>query len=455
MGLLETRNLDFDHLLVLSANEGNIPRGVSDSSFIPYSIRKAFGLTTVDNKVAIYAYYFYRLLARATDITLVYNNATSDGQTGEMSRFMLQLLVEGLHPIRQFTIQAKDHDGPQTELRQQPHPIEKTHDVVELLKRRFDIGCQPPDYDGRPLLTPTAINRYMRCQLQFYYNYVEGLREPDETEDDVIDSRIFGNIFHEAAQTLYQQLTQKSPIIRASDLEQLLRQKVDIERCVDNAISKELFRVNHQRQQHKLPELNGLQIINRQVIIHYLRTLFEIDRKLAPFNIIGLETDVTAHLHIASIGITTTIGGRIDRLDAIQNPSPVIRVIDYKTGSKRIKPLKNIEAVFDPSQLHNHNDYYLQALLYARLAQQRPDCRQMPVSPALLFIQHAAADQYNPILQIGSDKIIGMNTPYGDRFVELLKEKIEEIFNPDISFQPTVDPDVCRTCPYQQFCGLP
>ena len=97
MGVLETRNLDFTHLLLLSTNEGNLPRGLTDSSFIPYSIRRAFGLTTADHKAAIYAYYFNRLLSRATDVTLVYNNATTDGQTAEMSRFMLQLMVEDHH----------------------------------------------------------------------------------------------------------------------------------------------------------------------------------------------------------------------------------------------------------------------------------------------------------------------------------------------------------------------
>ena len=106
MGVLESRNLDFDHVLILSCNEGNMPKGINDSSFIPHSLRKAYELTTVDHKTAIYAYYFHRILQRASDITLVYNNATDDGHTGEMSRFMLQLLVESGHPIRQYSLKA-------------------------------------------------------------------------------------------------------------------------------------------------------------------------------------------------------------------------------------------------------------------------------------------------------------------------------------------------------------
>ena len=104
MGVLETRNLDFDHILILSCNEGNMPKGVNDASFIPYSIREAYGLTTMKHKVAIYAYYFHRLLQRASDITLTYNNSTEGSHKSEMSRFMLQMLVESGHPIQKIAM---------------------------------------------------------------------------------------------------------------------------------------------------------------------------------------------------------------------------------------------------------------------------------------------------------------------------------------------------------------
>ena len=162
MGVLETRNLDFEHILLLSCNEGNMPKGLSDTSFIPYSIRKAYGLTTIDHKVAIYAYYFHRLLQRASDITLVYNNSTNDGQTGEMSRFMLQMMVESGHQINTLALLAG-----QAPILRAPHSIQKNEAVMQLLRQRFDKGLQPPS-DSKaspPLLTPTAINRYMRCQL--------------------------------------------------------------------------------------------------------------------------------------------------------------------------------------------------------------------------------------------------------------------------------------------------
>lgn len=415
MGVLETRNLDFDHVLLLSCNEGNMPKGVNDSSFIPHSIRQAYQLTTVENKVSIYAYYFHRLLQRAHDVTILYNNSTEDGQRGEMSRFMLQMLVESGQPITQHTLQA----GKQAE-RWSPQPIEKTEHVMGILQTTFER------------LSPTAINKYMRCPLQFYYRYVADLKEPDVPDDEQeLDNRIFGNIFHEAADLIYHQL----PNYLTDDvLTHLLKSKVEIERAVDEAFHRELPNA----------PLNGLHIINREVIIHYLRQLIEIDRRLAPFTILGLEYDVRRQLG------TLSIGGRIDRLDLINEGTPEerIRVVDYKTGSRDLKPLPDVESIFAPERVHDHSDYYLQTFVYADIVRQQYN---KPVSPALLFIQHAAADDYDPTLRFGKEPILDV-ADHADRFNELLEQKVAEIFSADTPFLPTDDLKVCRTCPYAQFC---
>lgn len=415
MGVLETRNLDFDHVLLLSCNEGNMPKGVNDSSFIPHSIRQAYQLTTVENKVSIYAYYFHRLLQRAHDVTILYNNSTEDGQRGEMSRFMLQMLVESGQPITQHTLQA----GKQAE-RWSPQPIEKTERVMGILQTTFER------------LSPTAINKYMRCPLQFYYRYVADLKEPDVPDDEQeLDNRIFGNIFHEAADLIYHQL----PNYLTDDvLTHLLKSKVEIERAVDEAFHRELPNA----------PLNGLHIINREVIIHYLRQLIEIDRRLAPFTILGLECDVRRQLG------TLSIGGRIDRLDLINEGTPEerIRVVDYKTGSRNLKPLPDVESIFAPERVHDHSDYYLQTFVYADIVRQQ---EHKPVSPALLFIQHAAADDYDPTLKFGKEPILDV-ADHAARFNELLEQKVAEIFSADTPFLPTDDLKVCRTCPYAQFC---
>lgn len=433
MGVLETRNLDFDHVLLLSCNEGNLPRGVNDTSFIPYNLRKAYGLTTVDHKVAIFSYYFHRLLQRASDVTILYSNATTDSGKGEMSRFMLQLMVEdNSHTITYKTLQAGQQFTPF-----QPAAVEKTPDVMQAILSHFH---------PQALLTPTAINRYMRCPLMFYYTYACGLREPDAPVDETIDNRIFGNIFHEASEQIYTRLINKSRQIMKGDIEQLLKTRVDIERAVDEAISKELF----QCKPSERLELNGLQLINREVIIHYIMRLLEIDRDLAPFYIEGLEIDVKAP--ISTPHITTMVGGRIDRLDRITKDGvELIRVIDYKTGSRQPRPLADVDAIFAPESLQNHSDYYLQAFLYSCIV--RSQHPATPVSPALLFIQHSGGSDYDPTICFGKTPINDV-ADFSQRFTELVTEKIDEIFNPQISFVPTDDRNRCRTCPYKQLCSI-
>lgn len=442
MGVLETRNLDFRHVLLLSCSEGNMPKGISDTSFIPYNIRKAYGLTTIDNKVAIYSYYFHRLLQRAEDITIAYNNATIDNQRGEMSRFLLQLMVESPHHFTHHTLQAG-----QSFTSFSPKTVEKTPDIITALKKRFSTT---ENSGSAPLLTPTAINRYMRCPLIFYYNYVCNLREPNITnDDDIIDNRIFGNIFHEASRLIYTKLMQRSRTITAADLEQLLKTKVDIVRAVDYAIRTELFQIRDPQADFKM-ELNGLQLINREVIIHYLQQLIDIDRQLTPFTIINLEGDVVATLKTDYL--TTTIGGRIDRLDMIHDvQGEHIRVIDYKTGSFNPRPLNDVDAIFSQDGLKNHSDYYLQTLLYALIVKKQH--QDKPVAPALLFIQHAGKDNYNPILKFGKDAIDDV-APYTDRFRQLLLEVVNKMFDPSEPFVPTTDRDRCSNCPYKNLCSL-
>ena len=424
MGVLETRNLDFDHVLLLSCNEGNMPRGVNDSSFIPHSLRHAYELTTVENKIAIYAYYFHRLLQRAKDITILYNSSTEDGQRGEQSRFMLQLLVESGHPISQHTLLTG-----QTIIRRQPVPIEKTPNVVDILHAQFTT----PD----SLFSPTAINKYMRCPLQFYYRYVADIKEPQQPDDEQeLDNRVFGNIFHEAADIIYKKLPSR---ITKETLEPLLKSRVDIERAVDEAFHKELPHA----------PLGGLQLINREVIIHYLQQLIKIDLRLVPFTILGLEHDVARPL-VLSDNSHLSLGGRIDRLDLI-NPDTAnecIRVVDYKTGSRRLKALNTVDEIFAPEKIHEHSDYYLQTFTYADIVSRQ---QQRPVTPALLFIQHAGADDYDPTLCFGKEPIRDI-ADHAKRFNELLEEKITEIFSPDKPFVPTTDRKVCNTCPYISLC---
>ena len=428
MGVLETRNLDFDHVLLLSCNEGNMPRGVNDTSFIPYALRKAYGLTTVDYKVAIYQHYFHRLLQRTSDVTILYNNATSDGKTAEMSRFMLQLMVENKIPISFFTLKAG-----QTPQLHASKAIEKTPDVIAQMQKHFS------QKEGG--ISPTAINNYLRCQLRFFYRYVCGIDEPDSTEDDLIDNRLFGNIFHKAAQIIYTPFI--SQTVTSSMLEELIKEEVTIERAVDEAFKHEFFKITDSSR--PLPPLDGLQIINREVIIKYIRQLLEVDRRFTPFRIIDLEKWVSTEIG------GYKVGGIIDRLDSIHNPETgedQIRVVDYKTGSRNINSLPDVASIFTSEAIKDHSDYFLQTFLYAHIVRSKTPKK---VSPCLLFIQHAGGKDYDPTLEIDKEPVTDIAT-YSDEYKRLFENLLTEIFNPQLPFTPTDDRKRCETCPFASLC---
>ena len=455
MGVLETRNLDFDHVLLLSCNEGNMPKGVNDTSFIPYNIRKAFGLTTIDHKVAIYSDYFHRLLKRCEDVTLVYNNATEDGKTGEMSRFMLQMLVESSHSIEQQSIKTNHSIGRPTR-----PTIEKTPEMMQLLRQRFKAS---PD---QPVLAPTAINRYMSCPLKFYYHYVSGIQEYQEEEEETIDGRMFGNIFHKAAENIYNTLGFN---VTAAPLQALLKHPAGIARAVDAAFKTELFQL---KATDPMPELNGIQTINREVIIRYLKQLLTIDARLAPFTIIGLELPVMHEWRVEPQGdepFLTTVGGKIDRLDCIRNANgeEVIRIVDYKTGRFKEEVLPDVAAIFDNANIEKHSDYYLQTFLYGIiLNNSQPSTLNPPLGsaaslceepstktiPALFFVQQSNQDSYDPTLKLGKQPIQDLRV-YEEEFVEGVKKVVNEIFSPGVPFTPTEVQTRCKDCPFAGFCN--
>ena len=460
MGVLETRNLDFDHILVLSSNEGKLPKGVNDSSFIPFTLRNAYGLTTVENKVAIFAYYFHSMLQRAHDITLTYNNATEDGQSGEMSRFMLQMMVESQHSIKRRTLTAG-----QKPLRPAYNEEQKTDEVMAVL-------------DDIKMITPTFLNTYQRCQKQFYYKYVKGLLEPDEIDEDEVDNKIFGNIFHRAAELFYYTFASKEDIavddrgkqrlihpivISAGDLNNALKDSSLVYRLVDQAFREELFKVSSSDYH---PKYNGLQLINKEVIASYLRQLITIDRRQAPFTIIGMEIVVSTTLGVATARGEKLfrIGGFIDRLDAVAangNPSAGgnlaerIRVIDYKTGRAQATHPKDIDEVFGttPQAMNKHSDYYLQAILYSLIIKndRRFNPAQEPVSPGLLFIQNAGSEDYDPMLKLGKELLSDV-APLEAEFTEHLRSLLADIYNPAVPLKPTEDKKRCIYCPYAALC---
>ena len=434
MGVLETRNLDFRNLIMLSLNEGQLPKAGGESSFIPYNLRKAFGMTTIEHKNAVYAYYFYRLIQRAENITLLYNTSSDGLNRGEESRFMLQLLVEGPHEITREYLEAGQ--SPQNTLEIQ---IEKTPEILRRLYRAYDTA-QPESV----ILSPSALNTYLDCRLRFYYRYVAGLKTPDEVSAE-IDSALFGTIFHLSAQLAYTDLTANGKMIQREDLERLLRDEIKLQGYVDQAFKQELFKVAPEEK----PEYNGVQLINSKVIVSYLKQLLRNDLQYTPFEMVAMEKKVSEKITIqTALGpLTLRLGGTIDRMDAKEG---TLRIVDYKTGGSPKIPA-NIEQLFTPSE--TRPNYIFQTFLYAAIMSRK---QPLMVAPALLYIHRAASESYSPVIEMGEPrkpKIPVNNFAFfEDEFRERLQALLEEIFDEKELFTQTEDIKKCVYCDFKAIC---
>lgn len=435
MGVLETRNLDFRHLVLLSVNEGQLPKSGGDSSFIPYNLRKAFGMTTIEHKIAVYAYYFYRLLQRAERITLMYNTSSDGLNRGEWSRFMLQFLIEWPHPItRQFLEAGQSPQGTS------PITVEKTPDVMRRMQSLFDVRANP-----KAKFSPSALNYYLDCPLKFYYRYVAGLSAPDEVSAE-IDSATFGSIFHYAAEHIYKDLTTHGKVINKEALETLLRNEVKLQDYVDTAFKKLFFNV----PQNEKPEYNGVQLINSAVIARYLKQLLQNDLRYAPFTFIASEMEVDEPIDIQTPKgvIKSRIGGIIDRMDSKDG---TLRIVDYKTGGDADTP-PHVESLFIPDK--KRSNYVFQTFLYAAIM-----CRKQPtmkIAPALLYIHRAATGTYSPVIQMGEPRkpkeAVEDFSKYEKEYRERLQGLLEEIFNPEKSFTQTEIIEKCTYCDFKALC---
>ena len=435
MGVLETRNLDFRHLVLLSVNEGQLPKSGGDSSFIPYNLRKAFGMTTIEHKIAVYAYYFYRLLQRAERITLIYNTSSDGLNRGEWSRFMLQFLIEWPHPItRQFLEAGQSPQGTSS------ITVEKTPDVMRQMQSLFDVRANP-----KAKFSPSALNYYLDCPLKFYYRYVAGLSAPDEVSAE-IDSDTFGGIFYYAAEHIYKDLTTHGKVINKEALETLLRNEVKLQDYVDTAFKKLFFNV----PQNEKPEYNGVQLINSAVIARYLKQLLQNDLRYAPFTFIASEMEVDEPIDIQTPKgvIKSRIGGIIDRMDSKDG---TLRIVDYKTGGDADTP-PHVESLFIPDK--KRSNYVFQTFLYAAIM-----CRKQPtmkIAPALLYIHRAATETYSPVIQMGESRkpkeAVEDFSKYEKEYRERLQRLLEEIFNPEKSFTQTEIIEKCTYCDFKALC---
>lgn len=437
MGVLETRNLDFRHIILLSANEGKLPRTAHESSFIPYNLREVFGMNTIQRQNAVYAYYFYRMIQRAEQVTIVYNNGTDGLNKQEPSRYIMQLQVEFPGELTAWELHSPSRTQSGGEI-----VIEQTEETRRKLQEHFRY-----EPNKKPIfrLSPSTLNDYLDCRLRFYLKHVEGLNPPETVNTDV-DVAAIGTIFHKSAELAYDKLTERNNLIIKEDIETLLKEPNRIEAFVDEAFRTEFF--------HSEPDVplhyNGTQLIVRHVICNYLHMLLRLDAKRAPFTYIESEKKIRKVRPIDSHGtkLDVLLGGTIDRIDSKQDESgrEVTRILDYKTGG-HLKKTKSVNDLFTRDN-KERDGYVFQAFYYSYLMSREYDY----IAPALLFMRNANDETFEPYINMGEHPVKDFSI-YHDEFGDLLDKTINEIFNSDIPYTATTNKEACKYCKFTALCG--
>jgi len=430
MGFLETRALDFKNIIMLSVNEGILPSSTSGSSFIPLSIREAFGLPVINHKESIYAYHFYRLLHRAENITFIFNSDSTGLRTGEISRFLTQMKYElADKPVvlnLRFDIKTPAAIGSEV--------VKNEHHLNNL----FSLYAWP---GGRSLLSPTAINTWLNCRMRFYYRYVGGLKEPAAITSD-IDHALFGQILHRIMKRIY--TNSINSIVTSGYIASIADDRSYLLDIIDLAIN-ETYNSDMPRSQ------SGSEIIIRDILLIYFLKILNADRTIAPFTVIDLEKSFHFNLLFNSNGETKTVrtGGNIDRID---NISGLTRIVDYKTGESSDR-INAIDDLFDDDR-KKELDGWLQTLLYceAYLAGNTG----ILVRPSIYKVKALSSEDYSDVLKIKTDKgaefILDDYQKVREAFLEGLKGTISKIFSQDEPFRMTSVSYKCGYCPYRALC---
>jgi hypothetical protein len=429
MGILETRTLDFENLIILSMNEGKFPKTGHIPSFIPFALREGFGLPTIRHQDAIFAYYFYRLLHRSKNIVLVYNTKSEGLQKGEPSRYILQLLYEPDRHVQQIDIGYKISPTYSRKLRG-IHTQEVSQKLIRYLRPQ-----------GTSFLSPSAMITYLKCKLRFYFNYIEEIKEPENIEEQ-IEANVFGSILHRSMSILYQDLVGKT-----ADKKQIDAIAKD-DAIVDYAIRKAFGDEYFHKSDVKSTDFHGRNIIIRNVIERYVKGILSFDSLNSPFRIISLENRYQLILPLGEKGIEVGMGGFVDRLD---EKDGFLRVIDYKTGEKK-NSFQSLDELFSDDR-KKRNDAVLQIFLYAcMIADSHTD---KPVQPSLLFVREIFQHDFDmKVMLTENRKKTALNDFRGiaSDFKLHLVQLLSDLFNPEIHFEQTADSENCKTCPYNSIC---
>ncbi len=413
MGFLETRGLDFERSFILGANEGLLPDTSSGHSFIPYLLRKGFGMPTFEEKDAIYAYHFYRFLQRNHETWLIYNRVISDGNNSrEMSRFIQQIRFF-LKDYPQVTVVEHQANAPAQIQARREIRISMTQELRDKLYQRFFV-------EGA--LSPSALNTYRKCSLRFYFRYLAGLKEEEEVEQKM-PNNLFGTLLHHVLEQAYQTMGTGKEL----QAETILDQQEQLEPYLLVATRKANLSKDYL--------LQGENLLKRRALLQQSRQLLREDARSAPFTVVGTEEDIQFPGVLKAGGVKFKLKGTLDRIDKVGD---TIRILDYKTGNVEVASSLDMKRLFSSKG----KDQDFQGLTYALLYASAKEADAVQVG------FYGLRKPGSGITYLMGGALIRQDTLRS--FEEELLEMLNHIASED--FSQTEDEKQCRYCPYAGIC---
>ncbi|HNC34564.1 MAG TPA: PD-(D/E)XK nuclease family protein, partial [Bacteroidia bacterium] len=410
MGLLETRTLDFDNIFFLNVNEGSVPKSNRHHSFIPFTIRKSFGLPLVEEQDAITAYHFWRLMQRASEIDLIYNTEVNEFASGERSRYLLQLFYE---MKAQFSNWQVNHQIITTPLHRYNYISPGIKRDEHLTKHLLSMVAE-----NKLRFSASSLNNFIYCSLKYYFNEIKKIRNPDDTEEE-IDNKVFGKILHDAVSKIYAQI-----IDVEFDKNIAAQLRKSISTFVKASIAQEYDKHYHG---------TGYTVIIEKIITEYIERIIASDLKGVTFSPHEIETEKVVVCDIGN-GINVKIKGVFDRIDKVYDG---YRIVDYKTGGDEVKDVKK------PDDLITNPNYKVnfQLFLYCWLFLKSHDKEKVNAG---IYPLRRMEDGLKMLKQ---EQIADHSM-----FEELLFTLIRKILL-ESDFTMTTDTTRCKHCPYKDICN--
>ena len=421
MGLLETRNLDFDVVNMLSVNEGVIPKNKNSNSLIPYDVRKYYNLPTYNQQQAVYAYHFYRLLHNAKKINLFYNSLSDSSGLGEPSRFIRQIEYELVKKNPKVKLQHFQYKSPIINLKSNIISVDKDDTMLKKITK----------------LSPTSISTYLRCSLQYYWKYIMNINCDEVNEE--IQMNVIGSIIHNTLDELYRNFGNE--VVTESKFLEVRNQYLD--KCYQNALRNNNFRKG-------LPK-TGFNSIIASVIDTMISRFLDNEHNIVKENslrILCTEKELSFHLN------NVELHGFADRIDLLNDK---LRVIDYKTGS--VNPY-DVSISGNAQQLQDMHDKSIQLIMYKYLFIKMLNSNTLGLDEALI----ANIEQENIVpgiiaLQKMSNGVFELKVNNADLANDfeaqcdiMFEQLISDIFDKNNPFTQTDDTKVCGYCSFRNIC---